>query len=217
MTFMTLRDHVQNAHLLWSSVGHWSIFQAVASSKTMGERKKMFGGNMSGYARFTLRCHRYSAVVDDKACRSANLYIPGRPTDRRFHWAHITRKRKCFDRFRWFKNIWNAFWADEVQDLYKIGKTFGWGGGCDLQKFAYVGVVDVVVIVVSSFVTKGGSRVSREPFETKSPTFTPAFRPTWPTLLPDMTSLISSDRLQNAPKYCRKLMRKTCRVGQRVK
>ena len=35
--------------------------------------------------------------------------------------------------------------------------------------------------------------------------------------LPDMTSLVASSRLQNAVKYCTKVVRKTGPAGQRVK
>ena len=59
----------------------------------------MFGGNRSISARVTILCHSRSAVANDKAWRSASLYVP----DRLFLCARITRK--CCNRFRWFKNF----------------------------------------------------------------------------------------------------------------
>ena len=41
--------------------------------------EKCFGGNMSGFARVTVRCQRRSAVVNDKACGRASLHVY--PTD----------------------------------------------------------------------------------------------------------------------------------------
>ena len=49
------------------------------NSATVGDREKSASGvDVPGYARITLRCHRSSAVVNDKARRSAT----DRPTDR---------------------------------------------------------------------------------------------------------------------------------------
>ena len=63
----------------------------------------MFRGNMSAFARITIRCHSWSPVVNDKACGAASLHVPGRPTDGLFLCADITQKH--FDRFRWFKHL----------------------------------------------------------------------------------------------------------------
>ena len=84
--------------IVWRPLEHISA----QSPKTVGEREN-FRASMSGYAQITLRCHSRSAVVNDKACRNASLYVSGRPTDRLFLCAHITRKG--FDRFRWYINI----------------------------------------------------------------------------------------------------------------
>ena len=57
----------------------WRLLEHISarSSKLWVIEKKMLG-----YARITLRCHSRSTVVNDKACRIASLYVPGRPTDR---------------------------------------------------------------------------------------------------------------------------------------
>ena len=55
----------------------WRPFEQIlaCSSKTVGDKRKMFAGNMSGYARITLRCHRRSAVVNNKRPKIAHTPI----------------------------------------------------------------------------------------------------------------------------------------------
>ena len=59
--------------------------------------------------------------------------------------------------------------------------------------------------------------ISREKFMRGSPNFTRLSGTNVHKNLPDMTSLISSGRLQNAIEYWTKVMRKTGTAGQRVK
>ena len=65
---------------------------------------------------------------------------------------------------------------------------------------------------------KASGVISREQFKRGSPNFTRLSGTTCPRNLQDiMTSLIASGRLQNAIKYCTKVMRKTGPACQRIK
>ena len=101
------------------------------SSKTVGDGVIIFGGKMFGHVRVTTYYIATLQGVNDKACRSASLFVPGRPTDFFFALcARITRKR--FDWFQCFKkNNWKAFWTDYFQALYKIAGSFAflWAPG----------------------------------------------------------------------------------------
>ena len=61
----------------------WRPLKHIAgrSSKTVHDKDNAFRGNMSDYARIILRWHSHSAMVNDKACRSASLCVHDRPTD----------------------------------------------------------------------------------------------------------------------------------------
>ena len=59
--------------------------------------------------------------------------------------------------------------------------------------------------------------ISRERFKGGSLNFTRLSLTTSPTKLPDMASLVASGLLQNAIKYCTKVVHKTGPAGQRVK
>ena len=59
--------------------------------------------------------------------------------------------------------------------------------------------------------------ISQERFEGGSPSFTQLSGTIGRTHLLDMTSLVASGRMQNAIKYCTKMMRKTGPADQRVK
>ena len=93
----------------------------ISALSSNGGREKAYGDNMSDAMRITLWWHSHGAVVNDKACRSASLCVHNRPMDLLFLCTHTPRK--CFDRFRWFKNIRNAFEIDEAQALNKIGRV----------------------------------------------------------------------------------------------
>ena len=71
--------------------------------------------------------------IQDGVCQNGNANIPAYIYFLMcFLPAQLTRK--CIDQFRWFKDIWNASWADQVQALYKIGETSNGGGGCERPK-----------------------------------------------------------------------------------
>ena len=74
--------------IVWQPLEHILAY----ISKTVGNREKSFGVNMSGAVRITHRWHSHGTVVNNKASRSASVYVPERPTKTFLH-SHNSKKR----------------------------------------------------------------------------------------------------------------------------
>ena len=75
--------HSGQDHIIWRLfVIVWRPLEHISapSSETVGDREKVFRGNMLGATRVTKRLPSHGAVVNDKACRSASVYLHDRPT-----------------------------------------------------------------------------------------------------------------------------------------
>ena len=87
--------------IVWRPLEHISA----SSSKTVGDTEKVFCGNMSGATRGPTRWHSHSAVISNKAWRSASLNV----RDLRPIFFALTQLERCFDQFRSLKQS-ESFW-----------------------------------------------------------------------------------------------------------